>query len=90
MHVALSDQKDAHDDGLVGQRQVELEHHLFPNDGCFALGNECAMGGLCKRFEGLEEGGVGRVELLLCEGVVYVAGGVELITAGTKVGRGEG
>ena len=90
MHVALSDEKDGHDDGVVGQRQVKLEHHLFPNDGCFALGNECAVSALRKRLEGLEEGGVGRVELLLCEGVVDVAVGVELVTAGAKVGRGEG
>lgn len=48
------------------------------------------MGALRKRGEGLNEGGVGRVKLLLGKGVVGVALGVEFVTARAKVGRGKG
>lgn len=43
-----------------------------------------------KRGKGLDEGRIGRVELLLSEGIVDVAVGVELVTASAKVGRGQG
>lgn len=43
-----------------------------------------------KRSKSLDEGGVGRVELLLSESVVDVAVGVEFVTASAKVGRGQG
>ena len=66
-----------------------MQHHLFPDDGGLSLRNECAVGTGRKGGEGLDEGGVGRTELLLSEGVVGVAVGVELVAASAKVGRGQ-
>lgn len=80
---------DAHDDGLVGESEVEFQHHFFPNDGGLALSNEGAVGAIRKHLEGLDESGVGRVELFLSGDIVGVAVGVELVTAGAKVGRGQ-
>jgi hypothetical protein len=85
---APTDQMNPHDDGLVRKGKVPLQYHLFPNDGGLALRDECAVGTVRKRGEGLDKGSVGRIELLLCEGVIGVAVGVELIAASAKVGRG--
>jgi hypothetical protein len=83
-----TDQTDPHDDGLVRKGKVPLQHHLFPHDGGLTLRDECAVCTIRERGEGLDKGGIGRIELLLCEGVVGVAVGVELVAASAKVGRG--
>lgn len=86
---APTDQRHPHDDGLVRKSEVPFQHHLLPNDGGLALRDECAVGTVRKRGKGLDKGGVGRTELLLCEGIVDVAVGVELVAASAKVGRGQ-
>lgn len=75
-----------HDEGIVRQRDIVGEDHLFPDNWRLSLLNDSGMGGLSEGIQGLFECLPCCVQLLLCGRVLVVAVDVDFVSAGTEIG----
>lgn len=76
---------DLHGNCIIGQSDIMVEDHLFPNNRCLSRLFENTMRCLCETIESLLKRLSASIQLRLRFVILSVAGCVELISPGGEV-----